>query len=413
LAGLFFWRRGGARRPMGIDIAAVRRILEKSGIPKQSQQEALAAWRGIKRGNSVPDRVLAALTATLRRSYPDAAATIAAMAADAYPEAVWPLEELAQRSLLQGDHAARLEVAARLLARAPESRVGLRIAAQSLLALGRLEDAERMVAALPTKRGWPLVLRIRLAVARGNHTDVVALTGRLRQTSPADPLGYLAACASLRALGRATDAEEVGRAGVEACASLPGMWEEAALAAELAGHPAEARRLWSEMGERFPRSEAPCLGLIALSQNQQDHEQTERLVADALARFPRSSRVRSLAARQAARAGRWRQAERHWQAAIDRAPNDPALQVAAAVSMIGPGARRRERLADSVARLRAVHERFPDYAPGTPAHLADLIEGGKLDEAEQMHAAWPGALPPDPALPAADARGPDAGAQAA
>jgi len=81
--------------------------------------------------------------------------------------------------------------------------------------------------------------------------------------------------------------------------------------------------------------------------------------------------------------------------------------------MIGPGARRRERLADSVARLRAVHERFPDYAPGTAAHLADLIEGGKLDEAAQMHAAWPGALPPDPALPAADARGRDAGAQAA
>ncbi len=393
MAGLFFWRRGGLR----MDVAAVRRILKNSGVPRQSRAEALATWRGIKRGKSVPDELLAALVATLRRTYPDAAAAIAGMAAHAYPEATWPLEELAHRSLLAGDHAARLEIANRILARSPQSRAGLRIAAQSLMALGRLDDAERIVAGLPARRGWPLVLRIRLAVARGDHAAVVFMTRRLREAAPADPLGYLAACASLRALGRAVEAEEVGLAGVHACPGVPGIWQEAAWAAELASHPAEAARLWAEMGQRFPRNETACLGLIALSETQQDSAQTDRLVADALARFPRSSRVRIAAARHAARAGRWQLAARHWQVAIDRAPDDPAPQVAAALSLTGPGIGRPRRLAESIARLRAVHERFPDYAPGFAARLADLIEAGRLDEAQQA-AALPEPLPAAAAL---------------
>jgi hypothetical protein len=193
------------------------------------------------------------------------------------------------------------------------------------------------------------------------------------------------------------EAEEVGLAGVHACPGVPGIWQEAAWAAELASHPAEAARLWAEMGQRFPRNETACLGLIALSETQQDSAQTDRLVADALARFPRSSRVRIAAARHAARAGRWQLAARHWQVAIDRAPDDPAPQVAAALSLTGPGIGRPRRLAESIARLRAVHERFPDYAPGFAARLADLIEAGRLDEAQQA-AALPEPLPAAAAL---------------
>jgi tetratricopeptide (TPR) repeat protein len=201
---------------------------------------------------------------------------------------------------------------------------------------------------------------------------------------PGTPAACVAALAALRA---ARDFQEAEHLACQALAAFPGamgVWLEAALIAQGGQYYELAQFRWAELRRRFPQAPAGYLGAIRLAEKLAQPAELDRLIGLGLAAFPTNAELLEAAARSSARRRDWERAAREWQAAIDQDPDNPAIQVAAALSMMGPAPGRQKRLPEVLRRLAAVNAAFPDHEPGYLAHVRALREAKKTEEAAAL-----------------------------
>ncbi len=387
-------------RPKAFD--PVAHALDASGLPPAQAGQVAGLWQSVRTRHHDPEQAARDLFPILRQHrLPQAAAKIAASFAEAYPDRAWPLVELARLASRTGDHAGSLAAAQRLMTAFPDDAAGPLHAVTALLALRQTRPAQDILAALPAtaaRLAWVHAARVQVAIQHHDHAGVLEQAALLRAAAPFNPFGYLAACTSLRTLGRGAEAEALVQQALTACPNRMDVHQEAALVAEAAGRYDLALARWAEVRALSPGSPQGYLGAIKCSRRCAQPGLTEQLLADAVAAFPRNRLLLLAAARMAAGRQRWGEADEHWTSLAELVPNDPSLQVEAATSLIGPPPGRKRRLPEVLRRLDAVHDRFPDYCPAYTAHLAALREARSFDEAEACGRAWGGRFPADQAL---------------
>ncbi len=381
--------------PVGLALAT-------SGLLPAQADQAASLWQSVQARHHEPEQAARDLLFTLRQHrMHSAAGKIAASLADSYPDRAWPLVELARLTYRTGDHAGSLAAALRIVARFPGDAAGPLHLVTALLALRQTQPAQDALAALPAaaaRMAWARAARVQVAIQRRDHADVLEQAALLRAAAPSDAFGYVAACAALRALGRGAEAEALVQQALSACPNRADVHLEAALVAETAGGHDLAFARWAAVRAVAPGSPQGYLGAIRYSRRCTQPGLTEQLLADAIATFPRNRLLLLAAARMEAGRQRWTEADVHWKTLAGLAPDDPALQVEAAMSLIGPPPGRKRRLPEVLRRLDAVHDRFPADIPAYVAHLSALREARAFDEAEACGRAWGRRFPADPAL---------------
>jgi tetratricopeptide (TPR) repeat protein len=153
------------------------------------------------------------------------------------------------------DYAAALEDAETLIKRTPKRPDGTVAAAEALAALGRVDEAEALIApALATHPRSSAVLRVAASVAdlRDDFDAALERWAELRRSSRQDPAGYLGALATLRRAKRMDLAMAII---YEAVARFPDNEEvltTAARAAEQARQVENAELFWSRLAKLRP-----------------------------------------------------------------------------------------------------------------------------------------------------------------
>jgi tetratricopeptide (TPR) repeat protein len=388
--------------------------LQSSKLRPEVRDAALSIWHSTRAAmeGAPPEQLYPAYLAALRaqkRGGP--ARAVAAALAQAFPAALWPKVELAALLHRSGDHQRALEIGQAITAAFPDAPDGPRVVLQALVALGRREAAENLLATLPPalqEQEWVLQARLQTARRSGHaHAEAdaqAAIAARLRQIAPSNPLGHSWAIAAARDAGQLDQAETLAQAAIQASPDSADVWRQAALVAQARKQEELAYQRWETLRTRFPKSPAGFIGAVELSLALQQPAVTESLLGPALEKFPNNRDLLTAAARLAVRGRKWAEAAVRWQEVIDRSPDDPAVALAAAMSFIGPQAGRQKRLPAVLRRLEAIHERFPDFVPAYAAHINALREAKRSEEAEALGAQWAARFPADPTLAIARAR---------
>jgi tetratricopeptide (TPR) repeat protein len=378
--------------------------LQTAGLNKGALAAALSVWTNVQDDAAPGEATVQALVQALRRDRLHPAADAAARAAAArYPRAAWPLAELAAGRDRVGDHEAALSYARQIQAAFPEDPAGFRYTITALLGLDRKLEAQNAFRDLSLDPGqhtlhreeWFLMLGIKLGMQRADYAIVALYAAALREVSAANVAGYVGGAAALRELERPAEAEAVALAGVEHHPDAPFLWKELALAAQDMNKVDLAYARWAELTARFPKSAAGHVGALSLSTKLAQPSMTTKILAEALAAFPHNPFILGAAARLALRSNKTEEATQHWQTLIERAPEDPALPLAAAMSLVRRRRGRIKRLPDVLRRLAQMHQDFPDYAPAYTAHLTVLREAVKIGDAVKLAAICAERFPDD------------------
>jgi tetratricopeptide (TPR) repeat protein len=272
----------------------------------------------------------------------------------------------------------------------------------SRLAARDLDAVQSLLAGLPPEAAdleWALQARLQLAQFRREPPDqVLVLALALKAAAPTNAAAYVAASFALRLLGRVPEAEALIADGLALLPNAPSLWLESALVAEAADQPDRAHAAWTELRARVPNQPFAYQGALKLAFRLQQTTLVQQLAEDALARFPQDPTILGIAARHAARTSQWDQATAHWQTLLALTPNDPALALEAATSLMGNRVERRQRVPVVLPMLEALRVRFPGFAPARAAHVTALREAGQPDEAAALGATLLAETPTDPAL---------------
>jgi tetratricopeptide (TPR) repeat protein len=372
--------------------------------------EAVALWPASASDPdiSADETLLRAFLADLRRHrLRDPARAVARALVDILPGVTWPLLELAAALGQAPEAQEALDLGTRLQQADPSLPDGQRLILHGLRGLGRRDEAAAFFDALPESLAdldWYLVSGIHICWTRGESDRVIALAERLRQVSPGRTMGFTMASVAHRARQEPALAEAVIARALETLGNYADVWGEAARVAQTLGNYELAFERWAELRRRFPRSPAGHIGAIQLSLRVGQPEQTDRLLADAVAAFPDHRDILVHAARNAMQGEDMESAGRYWRAAVAAAPEDPALHLRAAMSQLGTGRTRRQRTPETIEQLATINAAFPQFVPAAIARLGLLRDVGRFDEADVLAQEWVGRLPDNQALAIAHAR---------
>ena len=375
----------------------VANALRNAGIGKGALAAALTIWAGARKSATSEEQACEeTVQALVRERMHPAAEAVAAAAAIQFPASAWPLGELAALRARAGDHNGSLAYASKIRDAFPEDPAGYRYTLTALMGLDRKHEAQIVFRDLSLDPGqhtlhreeWFLILGIKLGMQRADYGVTALYAAALREVSPENPAGYVGGAAALRELERPEEAQAVATEGVSKHPDNLFLWKELALAAQDRNQIELAFERWNELTRRFPKSVSGYVGAIGLSNKLIQPKTTQKLLNDALKAFPHNAFILGAAARFALQSNRTEEASQHWQTLIERSPDDPTIQLAAAKSLMSRKRGRIKRVPDVLGRLEKMHAEFPDFAPAYTLHLNVLREAGKIGQAVKLAAAW-------------------------
>ncbi len=242
---------------------------------------------------------------------------------------------------------------------------------------------------------WYAKCGLSVATEAGDDDRKLHFAALLRRASPRLPAGYAVASGTLRSLRRADEAEVIIASGLEVAGYSPRLMEESARVAEARGDNDLAFQRWDLVRQRHPHLPLGFLGAIRLSQRLMQSPLAKQLIAESLVAFPDSHPVLLVAARTASQSKQLDKAMDHWRRLIDLRPEDPALQVEAALAVIVKGNPHPKHVQQALEMLTKVQAGFPDHVPAYTAYLRVLREARRVDEAEAAAALWTIRFPHD------------------
>jgi tetratricopeptide (TPR) repeat protein len=301
----------------------------------------------------------------------DSAEALLSDAAARFPDDTGIAMEWAQAAERRSDHTAAARRWERVQRLMPEQASGYFRRAQALREAGQLAAAEALLSAAASR--FPNDISIaswyaRLADLQEHRTEAEQRWQDVRQRFPDSPVGYLGAAVSWRESGRPDDEDRIL---TEAVAQFPddvGTAVEYGSAAVRRRDWPEMLRRWEQMKTRFPQLHTGYTGMALPLREMGRFAEAERLMIDAMARFPQEAAPAIEYALVA-------QHQRDWPVALTRwefvRTNFPAQTVGWLWSALA--LRHLERLEEAEAVAAAARERFPRDLGiiGESAHIAE------------------------------------------
>ena len=399
--------------PPGIAADFVTEAVQGSGMAPTGQQTVLDLWSAARAEAEDEAAACQALLAELRaRKLRSAADAIARAAVVRFPDAPWPMIDLAAARAQIGNNQAALALGKEIMATFPHEGDGPRYALAGLMGLGRKPEAQelfREVSLDPALHGlhreeWFLELGIKLGLARADYALVALYAAALREVMPDNVAGYAGGAAALRKLGRAEEAQAIAQRGTEIDPTSMPLWKELASATRTLNQADAAYAIYEEMIQRFPELPAGHIGAINLSVTLVQPAVTRTLLTRALEVFPKEKQIVAMAARMALKSNQVDAASEHWRTLITQAPDNANLRLTAALSLLKQRKGRRKRLPDVLTQIESIHEDFPDFVPAYTAHLGVLREAAQIGTAARLAAEWGKRFPADQELAIARAQ---------
>jgi tetratricopeptide (TPR) repeat protein len=234
------------------------------------------------------------------------------------------------------------------------------------------------------------MLRADIALCHGRRDWPAALQAAqaLNDLVPDQPEGLSEAAVALSYMGRGKEAEALVLDAIRRFPSNAIPIRAAASVAEVRQDYELALQRWADHRSVAPENRAGYVGALQILQKTRRLDLAGTVMEDAEERFPRDPKVLQLLAAIAAREGRWQEADAHWRKLVEMYPERPDFSLSAALAPMGHRRSRRERLPEILARLDALHEKFPDFIPAYLAHLSALRDGRQNAEAEARSRDW-------------------------
>ncbi|HEX6443196.1 MAG TPA: tetratricopeptide repeat protein, partial [Stellaceae bacterium] len=378
--------------------------------------EAVQRWE-IVRGEFPNEPLSYSLAAAALREAGrfDEAEALAESARERFPGDFIALLEYA-RAAERRDPARGLEGWQELRDRCPERSEGYAGLAAAFRALGRLDEADAVLAEsverFPESRHLALDFA-RIAEARRDWPRALERWSAVRDAFPDEGWGHVGSAVALRELRQPEAAESVLTEAVERFPAEPRLHIDRALLAHHRGdwHEAEAR--WAEVRARLPdQTIAIWHGAAALTRLQK-YEEAEALLAEGRERFPNDLGIAMENASLATHRREWAEALRRWQSVRDEFPDNPRGYTGTAMvqrelgwlseaeATLAEAAERfprdlpaqidyarlaeiRRERAEALRRWQAVRGAFPDEAAGYTGAAALLREDRRFEEAERL-----------------------------
>jgi tetratricopeptide (TPR) repeat protein len=227
---------------------------------------------------------------------------------------------------------------------------------------------------------------VQLAWARGDLLVTVERAEDGRNRFPDNPECYLKAADALRLLGSFDRSGALVADGLQRFPKHPGFIIQAALLAEIRGDWSGVEAWMARLRELFPDRAMSWVQSASSLLRGSRTEAADALLVEALARFPNEPELHALRATVAEDQRRWDEADRRWQSARANFPDDPSIALKHALVWGRPprfGAVARD-MPEVFERFEQLHAAFPDFARGYSAHIGQLHNDAKLDDAEAL-----------------------------
>lgn len=320
---------------------------------------ALERWNLARR--SFPDQpagFIGAAVALRELGRFDDAEALLGQAVERFPHDPGPWVGWAALPHGRSDWAAAAQRWGRIRARFPQEAMGYSLGVVALQALGRVAEAELVLAAAIEHFPDEGRLRFEYAVAAAERADWPAAAERweaLRSRFADQPAGYLGGAAAMREQGRldaaeALLAEAVARFPEEQKAAVEHGWS-----ANRRRDWPEAVRRWEAVRQRYPDAvEGYCGAAQALRQLRR-FDDAAVVVSEAMRRLPESPEAYVEHAWIAQDIRDWPEAVRRWVAVRERQPDHIAAYAVAAEALAKAG-----RFDEAEALVAEARRRFPE-----------------------------------------------------
>jgi tetratricopeptide (TPR) repeat protein len=320
-----------------------------------------------------PDCYSSAAHAMIECGHVDEAHTILSAMEKRFPNDPRPVWELAWLSFRRRDWAEAVPRWTRARQLFPDRVDCYILAARSLSAMWRYEEAEQLIEEAMKRfpdKPEPFLEYSRVAREQNNSDDALTRVMQVTSLFPGTADGWLEAARMLLSNSQLNEGEQLLTEGMRRCPDNPWLvFEFAQLPASWRQWPnqnwPETLRRMEQLRARFPTfDEGYVVGARNLREAQQP-DASEQLAKDGCEKFPRNREMAILYARAPEHRSDWPEVARRFAQARDRAPNEPEFHAGLAQALAAS-----DRYEEAEAVTRAMVTRFP----GSPASFATHAE---------------------------------------
>jgi|GEM_PF-829485 len=211
----------------------------------------------------------------------------------------------------------------------PGSAEGLAGAGMAAIRLGRLHEADGLLARGLTMHPAHATLAVehaRVAQFRADWPEALRRYHHVLARFPGRAEGFAGGGLALSMLGRGGEADELLRRGMELFPRSAPVAVEYARVAQVQANWPEALRRWEQVMAKFPEDPEGPAGAATALRHLKRFAMLEQLLGAAVARFPAHAGLAGEHARAAQARQDWAEARQRWQAAQVRFPDDPAIR---------------------------------------------------------------------------------------
>ena len=225
---------------------------------------------------------------------------------------------------------------------------------------------------------------LKMALQRGDWHGALERAKDMRQRFPDDAAGYSYALDALRELRRIDEANALVEAAREKFPDEPWPLRNAALLAETCEDLDAAEEIWNLLSSRFPDSAEVLLQKAGFYRRCGRLEPADELLRDAIERFPSDVSLYIAFAQVAGEARDWPEADRRWDVARRRFPNNATVALQQALVPVGTPMWKNKNFDETLARLEKVQQQFPEFGPAQEARVRMLRVRGQHAEAAAL-----------------------------
>lgn len=233
----------------------------------------------------------------------------------------------------------------------------------------------------------------KMALQRGDWHGALERAKEMRRRFPGNAVGYSSALDALRELRRVDEANALVREAAGKFANEPWPLRNAALLAETCEDMNAAEEIWDSLSDKFPDSAEVMMQKAGFYRRCGRLEPADELLRRALDRFPSDVGLHIAFAQVAGESRDWPEADRRWQAARARFPNNAAIALQQALVPVGTPVWKNKNFDETLTRLEKVQQQFPEFGPAQEARVRMLRVRGKHDEAAALAVALMRGLP--------------------
>ena len=269
----------------------------------------------------------------------------------------------------------------------PSNDQGWIVGLRSLRLTKRLTEAQALLKeaeAAHQDKIWMWQEAAALLQATGKTAEAAQQWRRVREALPDQQSGYIGGFQTSLTLGLFEEAEALLREAERRFPPAPLLMSQAATLAQRRGDDREAARYWEAMLAAYPDNEDAYRGCYQICRRLSKFDEADAVLREALDRWPASRWALTEAALLAQARFDFSEADRRWVVAATLLPNDPDIALKHAMILSVHYQHADRDWPTTMARLQALHHKFPEHVPSWRSHIYALRAQGASREAELL-----------------------------